>query len=270
MTFPVPDFTRGPGFGVIDTHAHLDQQYFGDQQATVLQRAFDAGVGGILLMAAAGQRDIFAQTLQLAATDPRLLAAGGVHPHSASDYQALEAELRAHLKDFVALGEIGLDYHYDFSPRAVQVDVFSRQLDLALEAGLPVILHLREAWDEGLAILDQHQASWRGIVHCYTQGPQLAQEFLRRGFLISLPGVLTFPRSVEAQETARTVPLDRLLVETDSPYLAPVPFRGKQNEPALVVHTLHYLSRLLDRRPDEITRILFRNFNSLLFPAAIL
>ncbi len=264
--FPTPDFTRGPGFGVLDSHAHVDEEYFGDQCPQVLARAFDAGLGGILLMAAAGRREVFARTVKLAATDPRLLAAGGVHPHSASDFRTLEGELRAHLGEFVALGEIGLDYHYDFSPRGVQVEAFDRQLELALEAELPVILHLREAWEEGLAVLDRHAPTWRGIVHCYTQGPALAAEFLARGFLISLPGVLTFPRSLEAQETARAVPLEKLLLETDSPYLAPVPFRGKPNEPALVVHTLEFLSRLLDRRPEEITRTMFGNIVSMLSP----
>lgn len=247
-------------WGLVDSHAHIDLEYFGARRQDVIVRARAAGVSGIMLIASSKDPAIFGQTMELAASAPNLWMAGGIHPHCASFEHDLLPELRRVRSRLAALGEIGLDFHYDFSPREQQVSVFARQLELALEWNLPVVLHVREAWEEALPLLDGLAKSWRGVLHCFTRGPDIAREYLQRGLHVSIPGVLTFPNSAELRETARQVPLERLLLETDSPYLAPVPHRGRPNEPAYIAHTLAVLAEQVGSAPQDLARAVNQNF----------
>jgi TatD DNase family protein len=166
-----------------------------------------------------------------------------------------------------AVGEIGLDYHYDFSPRNVQQQVFRAQVQLVRELDLPVVIHTREADDDTLAILREPGARpLRGVLHCFTGTPSLARAGLELGLYVSLAGIITFPKAAELRETARLVPLDRLLTETDSPFLAPVPHRGKRNEPAFVERVVAALAELHQRPVDEIARRTAANFHTLFRP----
>ena len=188
------------------------------------------------------------------ATD--LPASAGVHPHEAriADERVYD-ELRGLAQEgrIVAIGEIGLDFHYDHSPRDVQREVFRRQVRLAREVGLPVIVHTREADDETAAILEQERAAETGgVIHCFTGGLDLARRALEMGFLISFSGIVAFPRAEVIQQVARETPLDRLLVETDAPFLAPPPHRGKRNEPAFVVEVARKVAALRGTSVEEI------------------
>jgi TatD DNase family protein len=189
----------------------------------------------------------------------------GVHPHDAAkatgETFARLRELAAHPK-VVAIGEIGLDYHYDFSPRPAQREVFARQMELASEAEKPIVIHTREAWDDTLAqVLDLPHG---GIMHCFTGDAAQARQALDRGFHLAFGGVLTFPRAEAVREAARLTPDDRLLVETDCPYLAPVPHRGKRNEPAFLVETVRRLAEVRNSTPEKIAELTTSNFERLL------
>ena len=173
------------------------------------------------------------QAISVAEAHAGVWATAGVHPHEASrGMDGLEALMG--LPAVVAVGETGLDYHYDYSPRPVQRQVFAAQVDLANRRDLPLVVHSRSAWDDTLEVLDREGIPSRTVMHCFTGGPDEAEECLRRGAVLSFSGIVTFPRAPEVRDAARACPLDRLLVETDSPYLAPVPHRGKKNRPALV------------------------------------
>ena len=180
-----------------------------------------------------------------------------MHPHEArkaapETFQQL-AELLRHPK-VVALGEIGLDYHYDFSPREVQRDVFIEQMRVAATPRKPIVIHTREAWDDTLALIERHwtPTGLPGIMHCFSGGPEQARQALDLGFYLSFGGIVTFPKALEFQEAARRAPPDRILVETDAPYLAPVPKRGKRNEPAFVVETARKLAELRGETLESI------------------
>jgi TatD DNase family protein len=168
----------------------------------------------------------------------------------------------------LAVGEIGLDYHYDFSPRDVQRAVFEQQLALAAESAKPIVIHTREAWDDTLAILRAH---WRGagIMHCFTGDEAQARQALDLGFHLSFGGVLTFPKADAVRQAARVTPLDRILIETDCPYLAPVPHRGKRNEPAFVVETARRLAEVRGESPEAIAEATTRNFERLMFAGRV-
>lgn len=256
----------------IDSHAHLDvEQYDADREA-VIARARSAGVSMMLEICGS---DVAKGSLEpgfkLAVDHPFIYAAVGVHPHEANLYDdALERkllEMSEHEK-VVGWGEIGLDYYYDNSPRDTQRRVFSRQLDIALERSLPVIIHTRDAEEDTMKILRE---SWvdrggdgiGGIIHCFTGTQELADAALDMGFHISFSGVITFKNSTDLREIARTVPLDRLLIETDCPYLAPVPHRGKRNEPAFVIDTARKLAELNELSLDQIAEITSSNFKNL-------
>lgn len=205
--------------------------------------------------------------IRLADRYPMLYATIGVHPHDASkataDTYRQFAELAAHPK-VVAVGEIGLDYHYDHSPREVQRDVFAEQMRIASGARKPMIIHSREAWSDTMALIRQHwNPAFGGVIHCFTEGPAEAREAVDLGFHISFAGIVTFPKAAGVQEAARLVPAARLLVETDSPFLAPVPMRGKRNEPAFVVQTARKLAELRGTSAEEIAEITVANFERL-------
>jgi TatD DNase family protein len=259
---------------VIDSHCHLaDATYAADLDA-VVARAREAGVHAALVILAAGDAAEAAQADRVSTLWPDARFAVGVHPHAAHEFQqtpALAAAVVSRQLDAMplvrAIGEIGLDYHYDFSPRETQQEVFRAQVRLARTRGLPVVVHTREADEDTIAILgDEGGGEVTGVLHCFTGTPALARAGLDLGFYISLAGIITFPKAGDLRETVKTVPLDRLLTETDSPFLAPVPFRGKRNEPAHVAHVVTALANLLGRPADEVRTRTAANFRSLFRP----
>ncbi len=240
---------------LIDSHCHLDDDQFNADREAAIERARSAGVE--LMMAIGG-----AGAVALAERYPFFYAAVGVHPHEAATVE-IPRELFDHPK-VLAVGEIGLDYHYDNSPRDVQRRVFAEQLSLARELRKPIAIHTREAWPDTFDILREHGLPYGGIMHCFSGGPAEAEECLAMGFHLSFAGVLTFPKAVELREAAALTPLHRLLVETDAPYLAPVPFRGKRNEPAFVVHTAKRLAEIKSVTPEALSAATLSNFTSLM------
>jgi TatD DNase family protein len=258
---------------MIDSHCHLADEKFAAELPEVVARAKAAGVEGALVILEGGHAGEAAQGRTVEALWPSVRFAVGIHPHIAMNYAADPTDaarvVRAQLADTPsarALGEIGLDYHYDFSPREVQLQVFRAQIELAAELRLPVVIHTREADDDTLAILREAGPSLRGVLHCFTGSAALAQAGLALGFYISLAGIITFPKAGDLRETARQVPLDRLLVETDSPFLAPVPHRGKRNEPAYVGQVVDALADLHGIAPLEVANVTSANFHTLFRP----
>ncbi|MBC7933218.1 MAG: TatD family hydrolase [Rubrivivax sp.] len=251
----------------IDSHAHIDGEEFDADRDEVVARARAAGVRAILNV---GTGDPHSGTLEraVAVADKYegVYAAAGVHPHDArlydEDAERRLLEIARRGGRLIAWGEIGLDYHYDNSPRDVQREVFTRQLRLARVEELPVIIHTREADDETFEILRSEYggASRGGIMHCFGGGMPLAVAALDLGFMISFAGNVTFKKAENLREVARAIPLERLLVETDCPFLAPVPLRGRRNEPAFVVETARFLAGLRGIGPDELGRITSENF----------
>ena len=253
---------------IVDSHCHLDGKVFDSDRDEVIQRAIDAGVERMLAIGTGDGPPDFEAGIRLADRYPVFLATVGVHPHEASKYDPAAslrlAELLRHPR-VVALGEIGLDYHYDFSPRDVQKRVFIEQMAIAREAGKPVVIHTREAWDDTFALLEQH---WKptglgGIMHCFTGSPVEVERTLQLGFHLAFGGVVTYPKAVEVHESARVAPLDRILLETDAPYLAPLPNRGKRNEPSYVVGTARRIAELRSMTLEEIAAATTANFEQL-------
>ena len=234
---------------MIDSHAHLDFAEYGADRGAVIERARAAGVEGVVLI---GQWrkgwGAARETLALARTDPAFFTAtAGLHPHDAAECSERDFdELRALCADpgIAAVGECGLDYHYDHSPRDVQRAAFERQARLAVELGKPVIVHTREADQDTAAVLAANLGARGGAIHCFTGDWSAARRYLDLGLHVSIAGVVTFRNADALREAARRIPLDRLLVETDSPFLAPVPHRGKRNEPAFVALTARRLAEL--------------------------
>ncbi len=234
---------------LIDTHCHLAGDQFVDDLPEVVARARDAGVVGAICILDALARVELDRVPSLRALWPGVRFAAGVHPHQAGKVAAEDVAgmvaLALDESGAVALGEIGLDYHYDFSPRQVQCDVFARQVALAVERDLPVVIHTREADADTLAVLDQAGLGRaRGVFHCFTGDQALADAAVARGFHVSFSGIATFPRAEALRAVAATIPSDRWLVETDSPYLAPAPHRGGRNEPARVATVLEVLAKV--------------------------
>jgi TatD DNase family protein len=255
---------------LVDSHAHLDMAEFDADRRDVVRRAFAAGVVAILCPADLTRPESLPAIAGLRAEFPAVLAAAGVHAHQAKDLAPAHLErLEALAAGGVirAVGEIGLDYHYGFSPADVQREALRAQLGLASRAGLPVILHSRLSGPDIVAAVDGERFGRGGILHCFTEDWATARAMLDRGFHISFSGILTFPKAGDLREVAAKVPLDRLLVETDSPYLAPVPYRGsgRRNEPAYVVETARVLAGLQGLPLDSLAEATTRNFAGL-FP----
>lgn len=259
---------------MIDSHCHLADETFAGDLDDVIRRARDAGLERALVILAAGDEKEVAQAARVAALWPDVRFAIGVHPHAAHAFadnpqRAADAsrDQFGRTPSARAIGEIGLDYHYDFSPRDVQQAVFRAQVRLARELDRPVIIHTREADDDTVAILENEGGgSVRGVLHCFTGGPALRDAGLALGFYISLAGIITFPKAQELRDTARHVPVDRLLAETDSPFLAPVPYRGKRNEPAYVARVIEALAAMREIDPGELARHTTANFHTLFRP----
>ena len=251
---------------LVDSHCHLDDKQFDPDREEVIARAREAGVERMLAIGTGDGPPDLEAAVRLARQHEFIYATVGVHPHDAANatpetFAAMEA-LATDAK-VLAIGEIGLDYHYDFSPRDAQRDVFVAQLKLAGRAGKPIVIHTREAWADTLLLLRAHW-SGGGIIHCFSGGPAEARQALDLGFHLSFGGVLTFPKAEALREAACLAPEDRLLVETDAPYLAPVPKRGKRNEPAFVVETARRLAAVRGVAPEHIAEVTTANFERLL------
>ena len=246
----------GSGVAVADSHCHLDEDRFASDRDAVLARAIAAGVTTMITIGAGGPMRCNHEAVALAAAHPQIFATVGVHPHDASTATAEvldEIERLAGQPKVVAIGETGLDYYYDNSPRPVQQQAFRRSVALARRLGLPVSVHLRDAYDEAARILrEERVAEVGGVIHCFSGGPAEARTFLDLGFHLSFSGILTFKTAEDIRAAARFAPLDRLLIETDAPFLAPVPCRGRRNEPALVLFTARALAELRGLSLDEL------------------
>lgn len=255
----------------IDSHAHLEGKRFDSDRAEVIARARAAGVEAIVAIGNGDGPVNFDCGIQLAEQYDFMYATIGVHPHEASlaDQAALDrmAELARHPK-IIAWGEIGLDYYYDHSPRDVQQRVFLQQMELARAAKKPIVIHCRpsdnseNAWDDCLRMIDENWKSsgLGGILHCFTGNPEQAKRALDMGFMVSFAGNVTFPKAQQIRDAALQVPLDRMLIETDSPYLAPIPYRGKRNEPAFVPEVARQLGQLRGLSADEMGSQTTQNF----------
>ena len=237
MTLPV----------LIDSHCHLDFPDFGPEVEEVVARAHGAGVG--LMLTISTKVSEFDRVRAVAERFPHVYCTVGIHPHEAASEPETDTatlvEMAKHPK-VVGIGETGLDYFYEHSPREAQQRNFRAHIAAARETGLPLVVHTRDADEDTAHILveEMGKGAYPGLLHCFSSGRQLAEKALEIGFYISLSGILTFKNAVELRETAARVPLDRLLVETDAPYLAPVPKRGKRNEPSFVVHTAEKLAEV--------------------------
>jgi TatD DNase family protein len=258
---------------MIDSHCHLADEAFADDLDSVIARARDAGLTGALCILSAADDKESAAAAKVRALWSEVRFSVGIHPHKAGDFAGRLEEASTIVRQGVAkegaraLGEIGLDYHYDFSPRDVQQAVFRTQVGLALELALPVIIHTREATDDTFGILREAGPLLRGVFHCFTGDPAMAREALDIGFYVSLAGIVTFPRAESLREVATLVPADRLLIETDAPYLAPVPHRGKRNEPAFVGKVVETVAALRGLSAAELGAQVARNFEALLTSA---
>ncbi|MGE5301291.1 MAG: TatD family hydrolase [Acidobacteriota bacterium] len=240
---------------LIDTHCHLDMSEFEDDREEVIARAKDAGFEALITVGS--DFDSTAKAIELAARHDFIYAAIGVHPHDAKDFSEeiyLEFASRARNGKVVAIGETGLDYHYDHSPRDVQGEVFRKHLRLAKEAGLPVIVHSREAKEDTIAILAESGIN-RGVLHCFSADLDMAEQAMSMGLSISLAGPVTFKKSSRLREIARSIPDDYLLIETDSPYLSPEPCRGRRNEPSYLEYTAKFIADLRGITLDDLARI---------------
>jgi TatD DNase family protein len=255
----------------VDSHAHLDGKQFDSDRETVIERARDAGVHTLVAIGNGDGPPVLDAGIRLAEKYPFMYATIGIHPHEArlaSDDAYAEMERLAQNPKVIAWGEIGLDYFYDHSPRHTQKEVFARQMELAAAAKLPIVIHCRpsdgsnDAWDDCLGMI---QTQWAphgigGILHCFTGNWTQASRALDMGFMISFAGNMTFPKAQQIRDAALEVPLDCMLIETDSPYLAPVPHRGKRNEPAFVKETARKLSELRGISPEEAGAQTSHNF----------
>jgi TatD DNase family protein len=259
---------------VIDSHCHLADEAFIADLSAVIDRAREAGVTQALCILAAGDKAETERAAWAAMLWDGVRTAVGVHPHKAGDFVGREHDAASLVKSELAvaplaraIGEIGLDYHYDYAPKDTQQRVFRAQLQLAQAMDLPVIIHTREAEEETLAILrEESRGTMRGVLHCFTGTQRLAEEGLALGLHISFAGIVTFPKATELRAIAPLVPADRLLCETDSPYLAPTPYRGKRNEPAWVVRVAEELALLRGVESAALQEQIAANFSALFRP----
>jgi TatD DNase family protein len=247
---------------LIDTHCHLDFPDFEAERDAIIERAREAGVAQMVTISTRVKR--FDTILAIAEKYPNVFCSVGTHPHNADEELDVTADdlvrLSAHPK-VVAIGEAGLDYFYDNAPRDAQAEGLRRHIAAARTTGLPLVIHSRSADDDMSAILTEEsgKGAFPFLLHCFSSGPDLARIGVELGGYVSFSGILTFPKSEELRDIARTVPRDRMIVETDAPYLAPKPFRGKRNEPAYVAHTAEVLAQAIGVSSEEIAEITTEN-----------
>jgi TatD DNase family protein len=269
---------------LIDSHAHLDSERYAEDREAMLRRAFEAGVGAVLAIGIGEGPAEMHQALDMCRQFngqpdmPRLYASAGIYPHNAPEAdEAALAKLDSLLQEpeVIACGEIGLDYYHEGAPHAVQLEILGRQLEIAAARKRPILIHCRPkdgapagipgAWDDLFSVLEER---WRptglgGVMHCFSGTYEQAQRSMDLGFLLSFAGNLTFPKAQPMRDVAARLPLDRILVETDAPYLAPVPHRGKRNESAFMVSTARTLAELLQVTEEEIASATTKNFQRL-------
>ncbi len=259
---------------MIDSHCHLaDPDFAGDLEA-VVSRARAAGLTRVLTILAAGDESETAQAARVASLWPDARFSVGVHPHGARDFAGRVSEIPRVLDAAIAanpliraVGEIGLDYHYDFSPRDIQQEVFRAQVTFARDRDVPIVIHTREATADTFRILEEvGQAKLRGVFHCFSGDEATARRALAAGFHLSFAGIISFPKAPELRAIGGWVPADRYLVETDSPYLAPVPYRGKRNEPAWVTRVAEVIAAERGVAPVDVDRETTQNFITLFRP----
>jgi TatD DNase family protein len=250
---------------LIDSHAHIDFPQYAEDREAMLDRARVAGVTTLLAIGTGPGPEKLDAALPFAEQHDWIYTTVGIHPHEAKEVAPSHldqlAALAKHPK-VIAWGEIGLDYFYDHSPREVQQRVFRDQMELAKRAKLPIIIHCRDAWTDGLNLLEDH---WKatglgGILHCFTSTLEDAKRGIGMGFLISFAGNSTYPKAQNLRDVAKALPLEKILIETDSPYLAPQPYRGKRNEPAYVIEVARTLASVRDLSPDEVAAATSENF----------
>lgn len=255
---------------LIDSHCHLNYANLGEDVPGVLARARAAGVGGFLAISCRVSE--WPHVIAIADAHEGVWASVGIHPHEADEHPDTDAATlitaAAHPK-VIGIGETGLDYYYDKSDRERQKTSFRSHIQAARATGLPLIVHTRDAEADTLALLKEPgEGRLSGVIHCFTASQAFAEEALALGFYISLSGILTFKNARDLQETAKTIPADRLLVETDAPYLAPVPMRGKTCEPAFVAHTARFLADLRGMSVADLAATTTANFHTLFAKAA--
>ena len=248
---------------LVDSHCHLDFDKFDEDRTEVLTRAFDAGIGMMITICTRHSR--FEHIRDLARTDDRLYCSVGIHPHQVAEEENATLEwLLSCAADpkVVGIGETGLDYYYDNSPRDDQITSFRTHIAASRETGLPLIVHTRDADEDMAAILMEEagKGAFPGVLHCFSSSRALAEAALGLGFYISCSGIVTFKNAEDLRAIIRDVPLERLIVETDSPFLAPIPNRGKRNEPSFVVHTAAKVADLKGLAADDFARISTDNF----------
>jgi TatD DNase family protein len=255
----------------IDSHCHLDGPRFDSDREQVITRSREAGIANILCIGTGDGPGTLDCAIKIAEQHEFIYASVGIHPHEAQlakDSDFAELEQLARRPKVIAWGEIGLDYYYDHSPRDIQKNVFIGQMELARAAKLPIVIHCRpsenseNAWEDCLALIDEH---WKpsglgGILHCFTSSPTHGKRALDMGFMISFAGNVTFPKAQQIRDSAKEVPLDRMLIETDAPFLAPIPYRGKRNEPAYVKETARQVGELRGLSGDEVGEQTAQNF----------
>lgn len=252
----------------VDSHCHLDDPRFSDDLDAVVERARIAGVTRMLSIGTGEGLPDLQAGIRMAERYPEVYATAGIHPQFAPNAEEPHLrqlrELLSHPK-VLGVGEIGLDYYWKPFDSDAQARLFVSQLEIAREARKPVTIHTREAWPDTFALLREHWApsGLPCILHCFTGGLEEAQQAIKMGFYLSFAGIVTYPKAVHVHEAAKAVPADRLLIETDAPYLAPVPHRGARNEPAFVQHTARQVARLRGTTADEIARVSALNFNHL-------
>ena len=248
---------------LVDSHCHLDFDALSDDLGSVLARADEAGVKQMVTIST--KMSTFERVRQIAEVHDNIYCTVGVHPHAADTEGDVSTErlveLAGHAR-VIGIGETGLDYYYEHSPRDEQKASFRRHIDAARKTGLPLIVHTRDADDDMAAVLKEEmgKGAFPGLLHCFSSGSPLAEVALGLGFYISFSGILTFKAAEEVRDAARLTPMDRLLVETDAPYLAPVPNRGKSNEPSFVAHTAAKLAEIKGVSPEEIAKVTTDNF----------
>ncbi len=257
---------------LIDSHCHLEYKGVVEDQQGVLARARQAGVGAFLNIST--KQAEWDQVIATANREPDVFASVGVHPHEADHHADLgyNALLEATQNErVIAIGETGLDYYYDHSDRAVQARLFRMHIDVARETGLPVIIHTRDAEDDTFQILEEEtgKGAFPALIHCFTASADFGRKVLDLGLTISLSGIVTFKNAKELQDVAKTIPEDRLLVETDSPFLAPVPHRGRPCEPAFVSNTAQFVAELRGQTPEDLASATTRNFKKLFSKAKL-
>lgn len=248
---------------LVDSHCHLDFPDFEEERDEIVARAGESGVGLMVTISTRVAR--FEDVKAIAERYPNVFCTVGTHPHNAGEEMHVTADDLVRLAEHpkvVGIGEAGLDYFYDKSPREAQAQGFRTHIEAARRTGLPLVIHARDADDDMAAIL--REEAWKGafpfILHCFSSGPALARTGVELGGYISFSGILTFRKSEALREIARDVPRERLLVETDAPYLAPVPHRGKRNEPAYVAHTAALLAETIGATPEDVAQITTANF----------